>query len=190
MTYNYNNSNRAFEDITANLLVQPTPYEAQPVPQGGKKTLTPKGRKAVVAVALVAGAMGVTAWQVNQNGQDEDDLRTQQVALERQQTELELAKARSTSTRVAEEKRAERFSECIKQGKDKVGEFGQSRMDDLIDKCNAAFPPVTDVNTTEVASATSSEDSNLSGWAVLGGGLVIGLWVAGKKVAKTVGDNA
>lgn len=186
----YNNSNKAFEDITANLLVQPTPYEAQPVQQGGKKTLTPKGRKAVVAVALVAGAIGVTAWQVSESGQGEDDLKTQQVALERQQTELELAKARSETTREAEEKRAERFSECIEQGKDKVGEFGQSRMDDLIDKCNAAFPPVSAVNATEVASAASDEDSNLDGWAVLGGGLVIGLWVAGKKVAKSVGDNA
>src|SRR5688572_16717593 len=186
----YNNSDRAFEDITARLQVPASPYEPEPVGQPtAKKTLTPRGRKAVIAVVLVAGAVGVTGWQVSQASAGDDSLRAEQVALERQKTELELAEARGEVTARAEEKRAARFTACIEQGKDKVGEFGQSRMDDLIDKCNTAFPPTAAINSVEAASAGTDDSPNLSGWAVLGGGACIGLWMAGRRLASKINDN-
>ena len=179
----YNDTNKAFADITTQLTVPASPYEAQPVQQGTKKTMTPKGRTALVAVALVAAGVGVGAWQVSETKQSDSGLKTEQVALQRQQTEIELAKARTE----ADKARAKNFTACVDQGKDKVGDFGQSRMDDLIEKCNAAFPSSVEVN---AQPAGSSEDGGFGGWWIIGGAMVVGLWVGGKKVAKSVGDNA
>lgn len=179
----YNDTNKAFTDITSQLTVPASPYEAQPVQQGTKKTLTPKGRTALVAVALVAAGVGVGAWQVSQTKQADSGLKTEQVALQRQQTEIELAKARTE----ADKARAKNFTACVEQGKDKVGDFGQSRMDDLIEKCNAAFPSGVELNAQPTGS---SEGDGFGGWWILGGGAVVGLWLGGRKVAKSVGDNA
>lgn len=179
----YNDTNKAFTDITHQLTVPASPYEAQPVQQGTKKTMTSKGRTALVAVALVAAGAGVTAWQVSENQQAGDGLKTEQVALERQQTQVELAKQQGQ----ADKERAKNFTACVDQGKDKVGSgFGQTRMDDLIEKCNDAFPAGTELNAEPTAS---SEDGGFGGWWIIGGAVVVGLWVGGKKVAKSVGDN-
>lgn len=179
----YNDTNKAFADITTQLAVPASPYEPQPVHQGTKKTVTPKGRTALVAVALVAAGVGVGAWQVSQTQQSDTGLKTEQVALQRQQTEIELAKAHTEADAV----RAKNFAACVKQGKDKVGGFGQAKMDDLIEKCSAAFPSSTELN---AQPAGSSEGGSFGGWWVLGGCAVVGLWLGGKKVAKSVGDNA
>ena len=181
----YNDTNKAFTDITTQLTVPASPYEAQPVQQGTKKTLTPKGRTALVAVALVAAGVGVGAWQVSEGKQADSGLKTEQVALQRQQTEIELAKARTE----ADKARAKNFTACVEQGKDKVGDFGQSRMDDLIEKCNAAFPSSVALN-AEPTGSDGSDGSGMGGWWIIGGALVVGLWVGGKKVAKSIGDNA
>ena len=184
----YNDTNKAFTDITSQLTVPASPYEAQPVQQGTKKTLTPKGKVALAAVALVAAGVGVGAWQTSQSGQAEDGLKAEQVALQRQQTEVELTKARTD----ADKERVKNFTACVKQGKDKVGDFGQSRMDDLIEKCNAAFPSSVALNAEPTGSDGSdgSDGSGMGGWWIIGGALVVGLWVGGKKVAKSIGDNA
>jgi hypothetical protein len=181
----YNDTNKAFADITTQLTVPASPYEAQPVQQGTKKTLTPKGKVAIAAVALVAAGVGVGAWQSSQAGQAEDGLKAEQVALQRQQTEVELTKARTE----ADKERVKNFTACVDQGKDKVGDFGQSRMDDLIEKCNAAFPASTELN-AEPTGSDGEDGDGMGGWWVIGGALVVGLWMGGKKVAKSVGDNA
>lgn len=182
---NYNDTNKAFADITTQLTVPASPYEAQPVQQGTKKTMTPRGKAALAAVALVAAGVGVGVWQNGQADQAQDGLKAEQVALQRQQAEVELTKARTD----ADKERVKNFSTCVDRGKNKVGGFGQSRMDDLIEKCNAAFPSSVELN-AQPAGSDGDGGSGMGGWWVIGGALVGGLWLGGKKVAKSVGDNA
>lgn len=174
----------AFDNITAQLTRPASPYEAQPVQQGSaKKTLTSKGKVGLAAAGVLAVGAGVVGWQFYAADSSSSALATEQVALQRQQTQIELAKVRTE----ADVARTKNFTACVEQGKDKVGEFGQSRMDDLIEKCNAAFPASAEMNAAPVGS---DEDGGFGGWWILALGAGVGLWLGGKKVAKSVGDNA
>lgn len=120
--------------------------------------------KAVLALAglvIVGGsAVGFAAYSAS-SGQAE--VRTQEIALQAQQLEVEKAKVSAPDAK-AEERRIAGFQACIeKSGTDK-------------DVCAQAFPAPGSA-TLNAANTSSASDSDQGGGIGVNGGLIVGLGV-------------
>lgn len=146
--------------------------------KGVKSKLSTKRITAVgiaAGVALSGGLIGLNAYQ---DGEAERALAERQIALEETRLATE---AESTASVVseAEKAREKNVRDCIDAGKD--GDQYGTQTAQIIERCAAAFPATTPVNTTSVGTATDGGSLELNGSVVLLISVgVAAVWGAGK----------
>lgn len=153
------------------------PYGPSTSARGG---LTPRGKVAVVIGGMTLAVASVGVWQYHTAAEAEADIARQRLALEERKLAAAEEARRAEAVKAAQPTDAQRKARdravqtCVDKGAKGPGFVNTA---DLVDKCSAAFPADTAVNTAAAGASTSTGDGDDGGGAGIGGTglLVVGL---------------
>lgn len=146
-----------FDGITRDLAPDPNPYENPQVnaPAG----LTRRGKVALATGAALLVGGGAIAWSSYAATQAQAEVKAAELALQADRLELERIKALQEVNAPTQTRRNEDFNTCVDKALGTKDSFTSAA--DVIDKCNAAFPPQTSLDTEHVASHDEPEKGGI-----------------------------
>lgn len=201
----YNDPHAAFNDIMREgfaLNPQVTPAQTPAGPYGPhaavKTGVTPRGKAAlVIAATLVAGG-SLLGYQHYSAAQAANQIRAQELSIEQQKIDLErikaLGKVNETAQKtqnVADKARQVKVDSCVAENKSLVGKQLGATYRSVLDDCQAQYPD-SGVNTADMQTAASANDSGSGGGAANGLSIVAGIALVGGLVTvarKTTRSN-
>lgn len=164
----------------------PYGHPVQPVKPG----LTKRGKTALVIGATVIAGGGLITWQNHSQQVAANEVRAQELAIQKQQIKLETIKELNKANAVQQKtqetldaKRQKQVDACVKTDKDRVGKQLGVTYSSVLNDCRAQFGSTADTTGTDMTEAASSsaagDDSAISPAMLLaiavGGSLVIGV---------------
>lgn len=200
---NNHNGNDEFDAvINANYVpgpayIDPHPYGPNPAHTAPAKTgLTRRGKTALAIGGTILATSGLMFWQHNEAVTAASQARAEELAIKRQQVELEkLKELREQSALTVKQQtaastaRQKLIDACVKDNKGLVGKQLGATLSSVIEDCQTQYPDTA--TGSDMQAAASSEDTSSSGGnnvgtgaLVAGGFLLTGIVIATRKATR------
>jgi len=138
-----------FDGIAQSLTPDPAPYE-NPQVTAASPGLTRRGKAALATGAALLIGGGALAWSSYAASQAQAEVKAAELALQSERLELERIQALKDANAPTASRRSKDFDRCVDKALATKSAYTSAA--EVIEQCNAAFPPQTSLDTQPVVS--------------------------------------